>query len=89
MLGVYDLSSVWSIDTGLKWIFASEKAELRVKGTDIFDSRTPNTDINYKTQNMKAFIHHNMRTFSLSFSYKFGGYKEKERQAVDTSRFKQ
>ena len=89
ILGVYNMSSVWTVDAGIKWIFASEKAELRVKGTDIFDTRTPNLDIEYDTQNMKSVVYHDPRSISFSFSYKFGGYKEKERQAVDTSRFRQ
>jgi hypothetical protein len=29
------------------------------------------------------------RTFGISFTYKFGGYKEKSHEAVDKSRFKQ
>jgi len=28
------------------------------------------------------------RSVGLSFAWKFGGYKEKKREAVDTSRFK-
>ncbi len=28
------------------------------------------------------------RSFNVTFSYRFGGYKEKQRKAVDTSRFR-
>ena len=31
---------------------------------------------------------HLFREFGVSFTYKFGWYKEKQREAVDTSRFK-
>ena len=31
--------------------------------------------------------HADSRYFSMSFTYKFGGFKSKERKEVDTSRF--
>ena len=88
MQGIYDLSAVWSVDAGVKWTFAGEKAELRVKGTDIFNSMMPDLDINYKNQRLDSNVFSDSRTFTFSFLYKFGGYKQKEWKEVDTSRFR-
>lgn len=85
--GVYDLSSVWKVDAGLKWTFAKQKAELRLNANDIFDSATPNATINYGGQNFAMNQRKDSRNFSLSFVYKFGGFKSKEHKAIDMSRF--
>lgn len=85
--GIYDLSSVWKVDAGLKWTSANKKAELRLKVNDIFDSATPDATVNYKGQHFEMNQHADSRYFSMSFTYKFGGFKSKERKEVDTSRF--
>lgn len=85
--GICDLSSVWWIDAGLKWTFASQKAELKLNAADIFNSANPDVLINYKGQNLVIRQKINSRRISLSFTYKFGGYKPKEHKEVDTSRF--
>lgn len=85
--GIYNLSSIWKIDAGLKWTFADKKAELRLKATDIFDSAIPDATVNYKGQHFEMNQHADSRYFSVSFTYKFGGYKSKEHKEIDTSRF--
>lgn len=85
--GIYDVSAIWKIDAGLKWTFANKKAELRLKANDLFDSFNPDTRINYKGQNLVMNQRRDSRNVSLSFVYKFGGYKAKEHKQVDTSRF--
>ena len=42
--------------------------------------------VRFKGQNLSV-DYSCYRTFGLAFTYKFGGYKEKQRKEVDTSRF--
>ena len=85
--GNYDLSSIWKVDAGLKWTSADRKAELRLTGNDLFNSATPNARVNDRGQRFEINQHADSRFLSLSFTYKFGGYKDKEHKKVDTSRF--
>ena len=87
--GIYDLGRIWSLDAGLKWSFAKDKAEIRVKGTDLFNSAMPDVKTRYKSQHMDMLLRPDSRTLTVSFRYKFGGYKEKKFKEVDTSRFGQ
>ena len=85
--GNYDLSSIWKVDAGLKWTSADKKAELRLTGNDLFSSAIPNDRVNDRGQRFEINQHADSRFLSLSFTYKFGGYKAKEHKDVDTSRF--
>ena len=85
--GNYDLSSIWKVDAGLKWTSADKKAELRLTGNDLFSSAIPNARVNDRGQRFEINQHADSRFLSLSFTYKFGGYKAKEHKDVDTSRF--
>lgn len=87
--GPSNLTQIWNVDAGIKWTFAQQKAELRLKGADLFNSWSPNMVMIYADQNLKMNIIPDSRTINLSFSYKFGGYKGKNRKKVDTSRFGQ
>jgi hypothetical protein len=84
--GTASLSEMWSIDSALRWIFANEKAELLLKGSDLFNSWSPNMTIRYKGQNLKMNIVPDSRMLTLSFIYKFRGYN-KSHANVDNSRF--
>jgi len=86
--GIYDLSRSGNIDASLRWTFANEKAILTLKGNDLFETSAITPKIRYKTQNLTNHFLHPTRSIELSFSYKFGNYKEKKREGVDTSRFK-
>lgn len=85
--GNYDLSSIWKVDAGLKWIFANKDAEFRLTGNDLFNTATPNATVNDRGQRFEIIQHADSRYVSLSFTYRFGGFKSKERKKVDTSRF--
>ena len=85
--GIYDLSSVWKIDAGLKWTFAHDQAELKLQGNDLFNSLRPDGSIDYKGQRLNLYMNQMNRNFSVTFTYKFNGYKEKKHREVDTSRF--
>lgn len=87
--GPADLTKMWMVDAGLKWTFAKNNAELRLKGTDLFNAWSPDLRMNYANQNLRMDMLKDSRAITLSFSYKFGGYKSRERKNVDTSRFGQ
>ncbi len=85
--GVYDMTEMWQIDTGVKWTFAGKNAELRLKGVDLFNKFIPNMKVHYDTQNLDVYPVRDNRAIILSFSYKFGSYKKKSNKDIDTSRF--
>lgn len=86
--GPMTISSMYSVDAGIKWIFDNDKAELSLKTTDMFNSWYPkDLDLNYKTQNLKMRMVPDSRRISVSFIYKFGGFKKKEYKEVDSSRY--
>lgn len=85
--GNYDLSPIWKVDAGLKWISANKNAEFRLTGNDLFNTATPNATVNDRGQRFEIIQHADSRYVSLSFTYRFGGFKSKERKKVDTSRF--
>lgn len=85
--GIYDLPRSGNIDASLRYTFAKQKAVLTFRCDDIFETGGISPQVRFGTQNVTNH-YSKYREFSVSFSYKFGGYKEKERAAVDTSRFK-
>lgn len=86
--GIYDLSPSFNLDASLRWTFADEKAQLTLRGLDLFETSSIKPKIRFENQNVTNKFTHPTRGFELSFSYKFGNYKEKKREDVDTSRFK-
>jgi hypothetical protein len=86
--GIFDLPRSGNLDAALRYTFAKGKAQLTLKCDDIFNTSTVSTQVRYGLQNVKNHYMRTTRTFGVSFNYKFGGYKEKKREEVDTSRFK-
>ena len=86
--GIFDLPRSGNLDAALRYTFAKGKAQLTLKCDDIFNTSTISTQVRYGLQNVKNHYMRTTRTFGVSFNYKFGGYKEKKREEVDTSRFK-
>ena len=86
--GSYELAPLGYVDTALQYTFADGKAMIQVKGSDIFGGinrfRIKSRNGN---QHFDMDITNYSRRFTLSFSYKFGGYKKKNTKDVDTSRF--
>ena len=61
---------------------------VRLFCTDLFETGGINPRIDYRGQQLRmAFARY--REVGLSFTYRFGGYTEKKREEVDTSRFGQ
>lgn len=85
--GIYDVSSVWKMDLGLKWTFANDKAELKIQGNDLFNTCVPDGKIDYKGQKLNMNMQNINRNLSITFTYRFNGYKEKKHKEIDRSRF--
>lgn len=83
----YDIGASWRLDAGVKWTFAAGKAELSVKGNDLFDSMTPVSEVDFGEQRLRMGNDFHTRNVTVNFVYRFGGYKDRERKTVDTSRF--
>ncbi|MDD6209579.1 MAG: outer membrane beta-barrel family protein [Bacteroidales bacterium] len=82
------ISSMYRIDAGVKWTFCKGKAELSFRVNDLFNSWVPKElDLQYKTQDLRMHMMPDSRRVSLSFIYKFGGFKAREHKEVDRSRF--
>jgi len=86
--GPMTIGPLWYLNAGVKWTFANNKAELSLKGSDFFNTWSPDVRMNYATQNFRMRVIPDSRTISLSFTYKFGGeISQENRKEVDTSRF--
>ncbi len=86
--GVYDLGSMYEISAGLMWPFMDDRASLTLKGNDLFASSIPRSiEINQGNQWSRLRKLNDERCLKLSFVWKFGGYKAKRHESVDTSRF--
>ena len=85
--GIYDLPQSGNLDMSLTWRFLKEKANLTVGCYDVLETQGISPYMNYGKQ--VVYNHYpSYREFKLTFSYRFGAYKDKERKAVDTSRFR-
>lgn len=86
--GPMTISRLYKVSTGIKWTFDNNNAEINLKLDDISNSWAPKQlRINNNGQDLRMKLFQDSRRFSVSFTYKFGGYKEKKRDEVDTSRF--
>lgn len=84
--GVYNLSPICNISTSLQWTSTDGKAKVILKGNDIFRTSNMTTRLAWGLQQNKTEMNWDKRSFTFSFLYKFGGYKEKKRTEVDTKR---
>lgn len=85
--GIYDLPSSGYVNASLRYAFGKGKAILNLYCNDIFETGQIKPRIRFATQNVTN-DYSCFREFGVSFTYKFGGYKEKKREEVDRSRFK-
>ena len=86
--GIYKLGTVYDVSAALKWTFAEDKGTMTVKYNNIFRSNIPRSII-VETGNQYSRMKNidDSRYLGISFSWKFGGYKEKKHEKVDDSRF--
>ena len=72
--GTYDLKMVGTVDAGVKWTFAGDKATLSARCSDIFNTSMPECNLRYGGQDVRMENSFYLRTFTLNFSFRFGGY---------------
>lgn len=85
--GSYYIQPVAFVDAALRYTFAKDRAMLQLKGSDIFNTMNPKTRVRNEAQYLDMNTKSYLQSITLSFSYRFGGYKKKEVKKVDTSRF--
>ncbi|MBQ3812806.1 MAG: TonB-dependent receptor family protein, partial [Bacteroidales bacterium] len=85
--GNYDLPASGNLDASLRWGFADGRGLLNIFCSDIFQTRMISPVIDYGGQ----YVHtryKGWRRAGVALTWKFGGYTEKRREAVDTGRFR-
>jgi tonB-dependent receptor len=86
--GIADLSAIWKIDAGVKWQFGKKRCcELDLKADDIFNKWSPTMTIRHAGQDYRMKVHDMARNIKLTFIWRFNGFKPKENNIIDTSRF--
>lgn len=84
----YDLPASGSLDLGARWQFMGQRAVLKAYCNDLLQTGSIDPRIDYRGQNLRMrFACY--REVGLSFTYKLGGYKERQRKEVDRERFGQ
>lgn len=83
--GVYDVNSIFRMNTKLQWTSRDGKWGLRINGSNIFNNRADTRSVQ-GNQDYRMKIANNWATATFAVIYKFGGYKEKTVKEVDTSR---
>lgn len=85
--GTFNIESIFNLTAGVKWNFANDKFSLSARCNDIFNMGMPKTNVRFKGQYLDMNSAFYSRSFTINFTYRFGGYKRKEVKGVDTSRF--
>ena len=83
--GPMDLPASGNLDVTLRYAFCGGNAVLTIYCNDIFRTMMITPENHWGGQYMRT-EYSCYRTFGLSLTYRFGGYKAKDREAVDTSR---
>ena len=83
--GVYDISPVFRMNAKLQWSSHDGKWGLRLNGSNIFNNLYDTRSVQ-GNQDYRMKINYNWASVAFAVIYKFGGYKEKNVKAVDTSR---
>lgn len=86
--GIADLSSIWKIDAGVKWLFGKKRCcEIDLQANDIFNRWSPTMTINRAGQDYLMKVRDMSRSVKLTFIWCFNGFKPKNESDIDTSRF--
>lgn len=85
--GIANLSAIWKIDVGARWLFGKKRCcEINLKADDVFNHWSPTMTINKAGQDYRMKVHDMTRNLKLTFIWRFNGFKPKENK-IDTSRF--
>lgn len=86
--GIWNLKNNWGINAGVRYSFANDCAILGLQCNDILQSMYPKIEVRFDKQHQDINQNFFNRSFTISFTYKFKGYKgDKQEKQVDTSRF--
>lgn len=85
--GIWDLKRNWGVNAGLRYSFAKDRAILGLQCNDMFESFYPKIKVRFDNQYQNISENFYNRCLTLSFTYKFKGYKDKQVKQIDTSRF--
>lgn len=83
--GVDDISPIFRMNAKLQWSSHDGKWGLRLNGSNIFNNLYDTRSVQ-GNQDYRMKINYNWASVTFAVIYKFGGYKEKNVKAVDTSR---
>ncbi|MDO4691788.1 MAG: outer membrane beta-barrel family protein [Porphyromonadaceae bacterium] len=83
----YDLTSLWLVNAGLQCSLMDDRLTLNLKGNDLFETGAPLPTAELDGNRLLMHVDRNLRSVVLSLSYRFGGYKKRKHNQVDTSRF--
>ena len=85
--GLFNLPASANLTVDLVGQFFNKRLTVKVTADDLLRKSSISPVMRYKTQNYKmGFIDY--RYFGITATYNIGGYKERQHQRVDTSRFK-
>ena len=85
--GPMDLPASGNLDINLRYAFCGGNAIVNLYCNDIFRTMMITPENHWGGQNMRT-KYSCYTTAGISFTFRFGGYKAKNREAVDTSRMK-
>lgn len=83
--GVYDISPIFRMNAKLQWSSHDGKWGVRLNGSNIFNNKYDTRSVQ-GNQDYRMKINYSWASVTFAVIYKFGGYKEKNVKAVDTSR---
>lgn len=83
--GVYDISPIFRMNAKLQWSSHDGRWGLRLNGNNIFNNKYDTRSVQ-GNQDYRMKINYRWASVTFAVIYKFGGYKEKNVKAVDTSR---
>lgn len=83
--GVYDISPIFRMNAKLQWTSHDGRWGLRLNGNNIFNNKYDTRSVQ-GNQDYRMKINYSWASVTFAVIYKFGGYKEKNVKAVDTSR---
>ncbi|MDR1003902.1 MAG: outer membrane beta-barrel family protein [Prevotellaceae bacterium] len=86
--GIYDLPASGNVDAFLQYTFAKGNGIVKLYGNDLFETAQIDPRMRFRTQHVTN-NYSCYREIGVSFTWKFGGYKEKKREEVDKSRFRE
>lgn len=83
--GLYDIKPLLRLDATLRWSSKNDKWTIKANGTNLLNTKFDTRSI-YRNQDYRLKVAQNWVTVTIGVVYRFGNYKEKEVNKVDTSR---